>query len=114
MRVLECTAEETELRTDRQAVELLGLAWEQRANFLVIPVERLGDDFFRLSTGVAGAIVQRFANYRMRVAIAGDISRHVSESSAFRDFVYEANRGDQIWFVANIEELGQRMQQASC
>jgi hypothetical protein len=48
----------------------------------------------------------------MRVAIAGDIFRHVNESSAFRDFVYEANRGDQIWFVANIEELGERLGQA--
>jgi hypothetical protein len=113
VRVLECSSERAQCRTDRDAVELIGAAWEHRASFLVIPIERLADDFFRLRTGVAGAIVQKFVNYRMRVAIAGDISRHVNESSAFRDFVVEANRGDQVWFVANIEELGQRLRHVS-
>jgi hypothetical protein len=47
--------------------------------------------------------------YRRRLAILGEISRHVAESSAFRDFVYEANRGDHVWFVADLEELDQRL-----
>jgi hypothetical protein len=74
----------------------------------VAPAQRLTDDFFKLSSGVAGDIVQKFVNYRRRVVIVGDISRHVAGSSALRDFVYEANRDDHIWFVATLEGLERR------
>jgi hypothetical protein len=33
----------------------------------------------------------------------------VAKSTALRDFVLEANRGDQVWFVTSLEELGQRL-----
>ena len=67
------------------------------------------DDFFQPRTSIAGEIIQKFVTYRRRLAILGEISRHVAESSAFRDFVYEANRGDHVWFVADLEELDQRL-----
>jgi hypothetical protein len=108
MRYFECPPEGPLLRY-REALELITAAWERGASFLVIPMERLGDDFFRLRTGVAGEILQKFVTYHMRVAIVGDISRYVNESQSFRDFVYEANRGDQVWFVRNLEELHQRL-----
>jgi hypothetical protein len=106
VRVLECAAP---LRNDRDAVQLITAVWENRASLLVIPVECLDEDFFRLSTRIAGEIIQRFVTYRVRVAIVGDISRHVAKSTALRDFVLEANRGDQVWFVTSLEELGQRL-----
>jgi hypothetical protein len=112
VRVLECAAEGAQPRGDRDAVELIGAAWEHGARLVVIPAERLGDDFFRLSTRIAGEILQKFVNYRLRVAVLGDISRHMNESSALRDFVHESNRGDQVWFVASFEELDERLEQA--
>ena len=108
--MLECGAEGPKLRKDRDAVDLITAGWEQKARFLVIPVERLGDDFFRLKSRVAGEILQKFVQYRVRVAIAGDISRYLEESSSLRDFVYESNRGEHVWFVANADELGQRLE----
>jgi hypothetical protein len=77
----------------------------------VIPVARLGDDFFRLRTGFASDFIQKFVNYRIHMAIVGDISRYVDESTALRDFVREANRGDQVLFLATIDELGVRLKQ---
>jgi len=111
VRVFECEAEGAQLRRDRDALDLIGEAWKHRAGFIVIPAERLGDDFFRLSTRVAGEIIQKFVIYRLRVAIVGDISRYVAESSALRDFVYESNRGKHVWFVASPEELDKRLEQ---
>ncbi len=84
-------------------------AWEERAKVLAIPVERLDADFFQLRSGVAGEIVQKFANYKMLVAIVGDISRYVGESKSLRDFVREANRGDQLWFVANCDDIADHL-----
>ncbi len=73
VRVLECAAEGARLRKDRDAADLIGQAWRHRAGFIVIPAE-LGDDFFRLSTRIAGEIIQKFVIYRLRVPVVGDIS----------------------------------------
>jgi hypothetical protein len=47
--------------------------------------------------------------YGVRLAILGDTSKYANESKAFHDFVYEANRGRDLWFVTNREELDQRL-----
>jgi Domain of unknown function (DUF4180) len=109
VRIFECAAEGTPLRSGRDATDLMSMAWEHRATLVAIPAERLGDDFFRLKTGVAGEIVQKFVNYHLPLAIVGDISRYLDESTALRDFVRESNRGNQVWFVASIDDLDRRV-----
>jgi Domain of unknown function (DUF4180) len=109
VRVLECVADGTRLRSDRDAVDLIAKAFESRAALIVIPVECLDDDFFRLRTRIAGEIVQKFVSYRMRLAIVGDISRHLADSSALRAFVTESNRGKDVWFLASRDELNDRL-----
>ena len=100
-----CAADGPKLGSDRDAVDLIGAALGSGAGLIVIPAERLAPDFFRLRTGIAGAYLQKFINYDRRVAIVGDISSYLEESSALRDFVLETNRGDHVWFVENMEEL---------
>ncbi|MFZ0590229.1 MAG: DUF4180 domain-containing protein [Bryobacteraceae bacterium] len=109
-RVVELTAEGPLLRNDRDVVDVITTASEHRPEFIVVPTERLDDDFFHLRTRVAGEIIQKFSTYRLRLVIVGDISGHLNESSAFREFVYECNRGSHIWFLNDLEELGQRLQ----
>jgi hypothetical protein len=106
----ECAAEGKKLRSDRDAVDLIGEA--QGCHLILIPAERLDEDFFLLRTRVAGAFLQKFVTYGRRVAILGDISRYMEESSAWRDFVVEANRGNHVWFVQTIEELDRRIAQS--
>jgi hypothetical protein len=107
--VLVCPPEGDTLRTERDAVDVIGEALQEGASMVVIPVERLADDFFQLSTRVAGEIVQKFVNYRLRLVVVGDISDHLARSAALRDFVSETNRGDQIWFLATMAELDERL-----
>jgi hypothetical protein len=111
-KVLACSPDGKKVRTDRDAVELIGEAYEHEARWIVIPTERFEDGFFQLRTRVAGEIIGKFAAYKMRVAIVGDISRHIEASSSLRAFVYESNRGDQVWFLANIEEFNMRLERA--
>lgn len=112
VQVLACSPDGKKILSEQDAVELVGEAYRQSASLILIPVERLDADFFRLETKIAGEILQKFATYRLRVAIVGDISRQMSKSSALRDFVYESNRGDHIWFAANVEELNERLERA--
>ncbi|MFF7981420.1 DUF4180 domain-containing protein [Streptomyces sp. NPDC007901] len=108
-RVLRCAPEGPALDGENAALDLLGDAMGRDAELVAVPAERIADEFFRLRSGVAGAVVQKFANYRLRLAVVGDISRHLAASSALRDFVYEANRGRRLWFVADDGELEQRL-----
>ena len=110
--ILECVPDGTKLQTYRDTVELLGKTFENRGKLIVIPVECLDDDFFRLRTRIAGEMIQKFVQYRLRVAIVGDISRHLAKSAALRAFVNESNRGISVWFVPSREELDQRLARA--
>ena len=54
------------------------------------------NDFFVLSTCLAGEILQKFINYGVRFAIYGDFSEYTSKP--LRDFMYESNKGKDIYF----------------
>ncbi|MFH8636725.1 DUF4180 domain-containing protein [Streptomyces goshikiensis] len=107
--VLMCAAEGEPIRGEREVLDLIGNAGCQGAEWVVVPAERFDDAFFRLRTRVAGDIVQKFVQYRLGMAVIGDISRHTEASSALRDFVRECNRGRQTWFLADVEELRERL-----
>ncbi|WP_328912989.1 MULTISPECIES: DUF4180 domain-containing protein [unclassified Streptomyces] len=107
--VFVCASDGAPLRDERDATEVIGEGYYQGAAWVAVPVERLTDDFFRLRTRVAGDIVQKFATYRLKLAVVGDISQHLEAGTALRDFVRECNRGTQIWFVPDIDALGARL-----
>ncbi|MFJ5117379.1 DUF4180 domain-containing protein [Kitasatospora sp. NPDC088548] len=107
--VLWLPADGPPLRDERDATDVIGDAFGQGATWVVVPVARLEDDFFRLSTRIAGGIVQKFANYRLGLAVVGDISRHTAASGALRDFVRESNGGRQLWFVSDTAEFDRRL-----
>jgi hypothetical protein len=108
-RVLICDAEGPLFRGDRDTSDLVAAGFEARAEWIALPVSRLGEEFFRLRTRIAGEMIQKFVNYRFRVAIVGDISEYLKEGVALRDFVAESNRGSQVWFVATLDELRARL-----
>nr|WP_316629511.1 DUF4180 domain-containing protein [uncultured Brevundimonas sp.] len=68
-------------------------------------VSRLGADFLKLRTRLAGETTQKFVNYRIGLAVIGDISPAVADSDALRDYVRESNRGQQVWFLPNLSAL---------
>lgn len=109
--VLDCAADGEKLRAAADVLDLIGSAMGHGAELVVVPAERLPDDFFVLRTGLAGEVAQKFVNYRIRLVIVGDISQHVAKSSALSAFVSESNRSGQLWFVATKEELDEKLRQ---
>ena len=91
------------------AVQLIATAhYEHQAEWVALPAAVLGDEFFELRTGRAGAIVQKFVNYRMGLVVVGDISDKLAASKPLRDWVRESNRGRSLWFVDELSELAGR------
>ncbi|UBI35558.1 DUF4180 domain-containing protein [Streptomyces mobaraensis] len=80
-----CAADGAAIRGEADVLDLIGDAGYHGARWVALPAERLDEAFFRLRTRFAGDVVQKFANYRLGLAVVGDISRYTAESSALRD-----------------------------
>jgi hypothetical protein len=98
-------ADGSTIATEADALDIIGALFGSGHDTVVIPVSRLSPDFFRLSSGLAGAILQKFTNYQLKVAIVGDIAAYTEKSAPLRDFVRESNRGKQLRFVVSEAEL---------
>ena len=109
VQVLVCAPDGEKLTSEREALELIDKAIGQGVEWIVVQVERLEDEFFQLKTGLAGHIIQKFVTYRRHLVVLGDISRHVAKSRALKAFVYETNRGTQVWFLTDLQELDGRL-----
>jgi hypothetical protein len=105
VRVHVCPAEGPSLAEDRNLSDLVGELFGSGAGMVAIPLARLGPDFLRLSSGVAGQVLQKLVNYRFRIAVLGDVSAAEAASAPLRDFVRESNRGQTVWFVDDVEDL---------
>jgi hypothetical protein len=108
-RVLVVADDGPKLGSEQDALDLIGATYGEDIEMIAVPVSRLGDDFFRLRTGTAGAFIQKFRNYSYRLAIVGDISAYVADSKPLHDFVYESNKGRDVLFVPDIDALGARL-----
>jgi GTPase SAR1 family protein len=69
---------------------------------MVVFKESLGEDFFDLKTRFAGEVLQKFSNYRVQLAIVGDFNMYTSK--ALRDFIYECNKGNLVFFKNSLDE----------
>lgn len=70
------------------------------ARRIIIERKNIAPDFFDLSTRLAGEILQKFVTYQVKLAIIGDFS---DASESLKAFIYESDRGNEIFFVPDIE-----------
>lgn len=76
-------------------------------NKMVISESSITKNFFDLKTGIAGEILQKFSNYQTKLAIVGDFS--IYNSKSLKDFIFESNKGNQVFFLSNEEEAINRL-----
>lgn len=110
LRVAVCDADGPVLACEADINDFIGEAWGLEAEWLALPVSRLSPDFFVLKTGLAGATSQKFVNYRIGLAIIGDVTAAITASDALRDYVREANAGRAIWFTPDRAGLQARLE----
>ena len=79
---------------------IMSVKYETGCKNIAVNKEAIVDDFFILSTCMAGEILQKFINYGVKFAIYGDFSQYTSKP--LRDFMYESNRGKDIFFQPSV------------
>ncbi len=97
------------LITDAQsALDLMmTVQYEKDCSRIILEKKAISEAFFRLSSGIAGEVLQKFINYRTKLAIVGDFSKYTSRP--LHDFVYECNKGNDIFFVGNLDQALEKL-----
>jgi len=102
IKIIEVIPENRMILTVDEGLDLLGNIYYQGFDRVILHEHTITPMFFDLKTGIAGEILQKFSNYRVRLAIVGDFTKYQGKS--IRDFIYESNKKKQINFVSSKEE----------
>ncbi len=108
-RVLFFADEGSALGAPSDTNDFISKVWSEEAEIAVLPLSRLGPDFLKLSTRLAGEVIQKFVNYRVQLVILGDVSEQTAQSGALRDFIYESNSARAVWFLPDEKTLRARL-----
>ena len=98
--VAEVISDSIIIHSIEDGLNLLGDLYYQGFDKMIVHEENITPDFFDLKTGIAGEILQKFSNYRVRLAIAGYFAKYTGRS--INDFIYESNKGRQVVFVSSV------------
>lgn len=97
------------LITDAQSALDLAttVKYETGCTAIILDKASVCKEFFILSTGLAGEILQKYTNYGIRIAFVGDYSGYTSKP--LHDFIYESNQGRNFFFVSTKEEAVEKL-----
>ena len=99
---LEIRSEEQFINNVQDVLDLFGELYGQYYDGIILYERNITPDFFDLQTKLAGEILQKFSNYRIRLVIVGDWSKYTSRS--LEAFITESNRGKTVNFSSSPTE----------
>lgn len=102
------TANEIVISDAQSAIDLMmTVRYETECKNIAVSKKLFTEKFFILSSGLAGEILQKFVDYRFRIAIYGDYSKYTSKP--LKDFIYESNNGRDIFFTDDLEHAIEKL-----
>jgi len=87
----------------REAQDFLEIAANSPSRNIVVHKENIIPAFFDLKTRIAGEVLQKASNYRIRIGIVGNFKNVASKS--LQDFIYESNLHEEVLFKESVEEV---------
>ena len=105
--IAEFTSDDLLIQKEQDALRLLEDLFASGAHKIILHQEAIDPIFFDLSSGLAGAVLQKFVTYSIAVAIVGDFTNVTSKS--LKAFIYESNRGRHVFFVESVEAALQHL-----
>ena len=103
VKVADLTATDFRLNRPADVLELVGSGTDRA----VIHEQQINPEFFDLSSGFAGEVVQKCQNYGLRVAVVVEPGK--TRSTHFQQFAGESNRQNRFVFVATVAEALERL-----
>ncbi|MCW9129478.1 DUF4180 domain-containing protein [Bacillus paramycoides] len=92
----------------QSALDLMAtVQYEVDAKHIIINKSLISESFFDLKTRLAGDILQKFINYKVKIAIIGDFAIYTSKS--LKDFIYECNKGNDIFYLATEQQAIEKL-----
>lgn len=98
--ILEIISSDVLIRNTQDALDILGAV---NSEYIVMHTHNFEDDFFDLSTKKLGEVLQKFANYHLKLAIVGDFEKYPSKT--LKEFMYESNNHRDYLFVNSVDEV---------
>lgn len=83
-------------------LDLISLCGEHDTHGVLLEAEKLSEDFTQLRTGVAGEILQKLSNYRVRLAVV--VSENQDYPSRFKEMIKELHKGDTFRLFTALED----------
>lgn len=99
--IAEIVADDIVIHSTDDGLDILGNVYYQGFDKVILYEKNISADFFNLKTKMAGEILQKFSNYRMRLAIIGDFNY---ESNSLKEFITESNKLKSVNFVNTRQE----------
>jgi len=99
---IDLTASDSKINREGDLNEILSLCYDHNSNIILLDENNLSSDFFNLRTGLAGAAMQKFANYQAKVAIL--LPPKSEKSVRFKELMYEMSGSNHFRFYDNRED----------
>lgn len=107
IKIAEIISDEQIIKTAEDGLDLLGNLYYEGFDKVIMHEKNITPAFFDLKTGIAGEVLQKFSNYRVRLAVVGDFEKHPGKS--VRDFIFESNKAGHINFVNTLQQALSRL-----
>lgn len=95
----ECNPSEVIVSKEQDALDIMSNCSTARS--VLLYHDNFVPGFFDLSTGLAGAFMQKFVNYSMKLAVVVDMNR--IKSQRFKELILESKRSGAIRFFETRE-----------
>lgn len=105
--IVEVISDDIIIKIAQDGLDLLGDAYYQGYDKVILHMKNITPSFFDLKNGLAGEVLQKFSNYRVRLVILGDFSQF--DSKSLNDFIRESNKGKLINFINSRDEAIRRL-----
>lgn len=101
-KIAEVNSENIIIQSVEDGLDLLGNLYYSDYDRIIIHEKNINSDFFDLKTGIAGEILQKFSNFRVRLIIVGNFDKY--ENNSLKQFIFESNKGKQVNFLSSLSE----------
>ncbi len=94
---IECLTGGGQITSERDALDLVAACGENGTSRLLLYASNLSDDFYHLRTGLAGAVLLKFAIYSVKVAAV--LEPELVNQGCFQEMALEANRSNREFHI---------------